>query len=173
MLVLDAHLDFRDEYVGDFRSHACATRRCADVVGVERIAVLGIRSMSSAELEAAQDLGLAFASADRVREEGLDTVADDLLESLGEGPLPLSIDLAVLDPSHAPGVQNPEPWGLSPLDVRHVIDQVASRMVGLDLVECAPAYDGGQTALVAARLLRHGIGAMWMARDANPVLWDH
>ncbi len=170
VLLLDAHLDFRDEYLGEPRSHACATRRCSDVVGVDRVAVLGVRSVSAEELETAQDEGLAFASADRVREEGLVTVMDDISGSLGEGPLYLSIDLDVLDPSHAPGVQNPEPWGIAPLDVRHVIDGVASRLVGFDVMECAPVHDGGQTALVAARLVRHGIGAAWMARNANPVL---
>jgi agmatinase len=170
VLVLDAHMDLRAEYMGDIRSHACATRRCADVVGVDNIAVLGIRSASVEELEAAQDESLAFASADRVREEGMDTVMGDLLGSLGDGPLYLSIDLDVLDPSHAPGVQNPEPWGLSPLDVRHVIDGVGSRLVGFDVMECAPAYDGGQTAAVAARLLRHAIGTIWQSRGENPAL---
>jgi agmatinase len=173
VLVLDAHLDFRDEYLGEPRSHACATRRCSEVVGVDRVAVLGVRSLSPEEMGAAQDEGLAFASADRVREEGLETVMEDLLGTLGEGPLYLSVDLDVLDPSHAPGVQNPEPWGLTPLEVRHVIDAVAFRLVGLDVMECAPVHDGGQTALVAARLLRHAMGAVWQSRRSRRALGLH
>lgn len=168
VLVLDAHLDFRDEYLGEPRSHACVTRRCSDVVGMDRIAVLGIRSVSAEELESAQDASLSFVSADRVREDGLDVVLADLLDNLGDGPLYLSIDLDVLDPSHAPGVQNPEPWGLTPLDLRLILDRVASRLVGLDMMECAPVHDGGQTALLAARLLRHAIGAIWLARVPGP-----
>lgn len=164
VLVLDAHLDFREEYLGEPRSHACVTRRCSEVVGLDRIAVLGIRSLSAEELGAARDGDLAFASADRVVEEGLPDVLADLLGHLGAGPLYLSIDLDVLDPSHAPGVQNPEPWGLAPRDLRHVLDVVAPRLVGLDLMECAPVHDGGQTAALAARLLRHAIGAIWLAR---------
>ncbi len=170
VLVLDAHLDFRSEYLGEPRSHACITRRCSDVVGVDRIAVLGIRSASAEEMGAAQDGGLAFASADRVREEGLGTVADDILGSMGDGPVYLSVDLDVLDPSHAPAVQNPEPWGLAPLDVRWTIDRLASRLVGFDVMECAPLYDGGQTALVAARLVRHGMGSIWQKRRSQRVL---
>jgi len=170
VLVLDAHLDLRDEYLGEHRSHACVTRRCSEVVGLDRIAVLGVRSVSAEELEVAQDGGLAFASADRVREEGLEDVLADLLGYLGDGPLHLSIDLDVLDPSHAPGVQNPEPWGLTSLDLRYVLDQVAPRLVGLDIMECAPVHDGGQTAALAARLLRHAIGAMWLARVSDPAL---
>jgi agmatinase len=170
ILVLDAHLDFRNEYLGETRSHSCATRRCAEVVGVARTAVLGVRSVSPEELEAAQDEGLAFIPADRVREDGLDATLDDLLGDLPDGPLYLSIDLDVLDPSHAPAVQNPEPWGLSPLDVRATIDRVAARIVGFDVMECAPIHDGGQTALVAARLLRHAIGAVWQARRSQQAL---
>jgi agmatinase len=139
-------------------------------VGVASTAVLGVRSVSPEELESAQDEGLAFTPADRVREDGLDAVLDDLLGSLGDGPTYLSLDLDVLDPSHAPGVQNPEPWGLSPLEVRGVIDRVAPRIVGLDIMECAPVHDGGQTALVAARLLRHAIGAVWQARLSKRAL---
>jgi agmatinase len=170
VLVLDAHLDLLDEYQGDLRSHACVTRRCADEVGVGNIAVLGIRSASRDELVSAGEEGLAFATADGARELGLATVLEELLVSLGEGPLHLSIDLDVLDPSHAPGVQNPEPWGISPLEVRQVIEAVAPRLVGLDVMECAPTYDGGQTAALAARLLRHAVGAIWRSGSDNPVL---
>lgn len=170
VLVMDAHLDFRDEYLGEPRSHSCATRRCADVVGVSRTAVVGVRSVSPEELEAAQDEGLTFVSADRVREDGLAKALDDVLGGLPDGPLYLSMDLDVLDPSHAPAVQNPEPWGLAPLDLRAAIDRVAPRLVGFDVMECAPVHDGGQTALVAARLLRHAIGAIWQARRSMQAL---
>lgn len=170
LLVLDAHLDFRDEYLGEPRSHACATRRCSQVVGVDRTAVLGVRSISYGEMGTAQDEGLAFASADRVREEGLDGVLDNLLSPLGDAPVYLSVDMDVLDPAYAPGVQNPEPWGLSPLDVRRVIDLLAHRIVGMDMMECAPGHDGGISALVGARLVRHAIGAVWHARRSSRVL---
>ena len=170
VIVLDAHLDFRGEYLGEPRSHACVTRRCGEVVGMDRIGVLGIRSVSAEELGAAQDEGLTFAPSDRVREEGLGTVLDDILGTVGDGPLYLSIDLDVLDPSHAPAVQNPEPWGLAPLDVRWAIDRLAPRLVGFDVMECAPSYDGGQTAQVAARLVRHGMGSIWQARLSQRLL---
>jgi agmatinase len=170
LFVLDAHLDYRDEYLGEPRSHSCVTRRCSQTLGVDHTAVMGIRSVSPEEMGVAQDEGLAFAPADRVREDGLESVTNDLLASIGDGPVYLSIDLDVMDPSHAPAVQNPEPWGLSPLDVRMVIDRLAPRLVALDMMECAPLYDGGQTALVAARLVRHGIGAIWQSRRSQRFL---
>jgi agmatinase len=167
VVALDAHLDFREQYMGESRSHACALRRCADFVGVDRIAVVGVRSVSTEELEDAQDLGLSFATADRVREDGIEAVLEELLSPLGDIHVYLSIDLDVLDPCHAPAVQNPEPFGISPLEVRRAMDRLAPRVVGLDVMECAPMYDGGQSALVAARLLRHAIGAVWLSRRSE------
>ena len=168
VLSLDAHTDFRKEYLDEPRSHACAMRRVSDIVGVGRVAVAGVRSSSREEQEDARELGYAFFTADAVRERGLDAVVDDLLARTGKGPLYLTLDLDVIDPSFAPGVQTPEPWGLTPLDIRRAIDRLAPHIVGMDVMECAPAHDGGQTALLAARLLRHSIGAMWQSRRARP-----
>src|SRR3990170_8732246 len=44
VVVLDAHLDLRDEIEGQRYSHATTIRRIADRIGVERIAALGVRS---------------------------------------------------------------------------------------------------------------------------------
>lgn len=168
VISFDAHSDFRREYLGEPRSHACAMRRVSDIVGMGSVAVAGIRSSSAEEQRDARELGYSFVTADAVRERGLDAVVDDMLARTGKGPLYFTLDLDVIDPSFAPGVQTPEPWGLSPLDIRRVIDRLAPHMVGMDIMECAPAHDGGQTALLAARLLRHSIGAMWQARRARP-----
>jgi len=168
VISLDAHTDFRKEYLDEPRSHACAMRRVSDIVGVGRVAVAGVRSSSREEQEDASELGYAFFTADAVRERGLDAVVDDLLARTGKGPLYFTLDLDVIDPSSAPGVQTPEPWGLTPLDIRRVIDRLAPHVVGMDIMECAPAHDGGQTALLAARLLRHSIGAMWQSRRTRP-----
>lgn len=165
VLSLDAHTDFRREYLGEPRSHACAMRRCSDIVGVARVAVAGVRSSAAEEQADARELGYAFLTADQVREMGILNAVDELLARMGEGPLYLTIDIDAVDPAYAPGVQTPEPWGLTPLDVRRAIDRVAHRLVAFDVMETAPPHDGGQTAALAARLLRHGIMAVHRARQ--------
>ncbi|MFQ5553485.1 MAG: arginase family protein, partial [Thermoplasmata archaeon] len=57
-VVLDAHMDFRDTYLDDPNSHACVTRRVADHLGADQVLVLGLRSASKEEKEAADRLGL-------------------------------------------------------------------------------------------------------------------
>jgi arginase family enzyme len=56
-------------------------------------------------------------------------------------------------------VGNPEPFGLTSWDVLRTIERAAPRAVGLDINELTPAYDHGETALLAARLAREFIAA--------------
>ena len=64
-----------------------------------------------------------------------------------------------IDPAYAPALGTPEPYGLTPRDVRAVISCLAPDIVGFDLVEIAPAYDSGGTAILGAKLVRDFIAA--------------
>lgn len=157
VLVLDAHLDLRDEYGCTRHSHACASRRILEHVGVTDYASIGIRSGSREEFEFARENRLSFFTAQEVRARGIDDVLDRALK--GSERLYISIDLDALDPAFAPAVGNPEPFGLTSWDVQRVIQRTAPLAVGLDVVELTPAYDHGQSALLASRLVREFIAA--------------
>jgi len=159
VLVLDAHLDLREEYGCTKASHACASRRILEKDALEGYASIGIRSGSREEFDWAAENGIAYYTARQVREEGIDAALDRAMERLQCERLYLSIDLDVLDPAYAPAVGNPEPFGLSSWDVKRVIERLAPRLVGLDINELTPAYDRGETALLAARLARDFIAA--------------
>ena len=51
---------------------------------------------------------------------------------------------------------------MTPLDVREVVRTLAPQAVGFDYVEVAP-NDSGQTAAVAAQLVREFIARHWVA----------
>jgi agmatinase len=80
----------------------------------------------------------------------------------------LSIDIDVLDPSHAPGTGTPEIAGMSSRELMLVLRGLAGlNLVGADVVEVAPAYDHAETTTLAAAtivfeltslLLRKGSG---------------
>lgn len=159
VLVLDAHLDLREEYGCTRASHACASRRILEKQAVAGYASIGIRSGSREEFDWAAENGIFYFTARQVREKGVDAVLDRAMEKLQCERLYLSIDLDVLDPASAPAVGNPEPFGLSSWDVGRVIERLAPRLVGLDIVELTPAYDRGETALLAARLVREFMAA--------------
>ncbi|MGB7545449.1 MAG: agmatinase [Methanothrix sp.] len=159
VLVLDAHLDLREEYGCTASSHACASRRILEKDVVGGYASIGIRSGSREEFGWAAENNISYFTARQVKEEGVDAVLDQALRSLQCDRLYLSIDLDVLDPAYAPAVGNPEPFGLSTWDAKRVIERLAPRLVGLDINELTPAYDRGETALLAARLAREFIAA--------------
>jgi arginase/agmatinase len=58
------------------------------------------------------------------------------------------------DPAFAPGVGNPEPYGLKPEEVREIVSAVSGKLVGCDIVERCPPYDNGNTACLAAKLVQ-------------------
>jgi len=157
VITIDAHLDFKDEYQGLRNSHACAHRRIADHVGEGNAFAFGIRSISSDE-EVSKAL---YADAFRIHEEGARKVFDEMLSKLKRTPIYLSLDIDGIDPAYAPGTGTPEPFGLTPWDVRHVINRIADRLVGFDVVEICPPYDNGNTSVLGARMMREVMAAKW------------
>jgi agmatinase len=157
VLGIDAHLDFRDSYLNERWSHACSARRIADHVGVEHVVYLGVRSYSKEEREDLERLGLTYVSAFDVQEKGIASCVDRAMKAIGRDRLYLTIDMDGVDPAFAPAVGNPEPFGLSPIHVKDLLRIVAPHLVGMDLNEVSPAWDFGQTALLAARLVREAI----------------
>ena len=161
VVILDAHLDFRKEYEGDERSHATVTRRVSDIVGIDNVRPIGIRSVSQSEIAEARAIGLRFIETGwtEVRE-----YLSDAIEDL-EGPVYLSLDMDAIDPGFAPGVGTPEPFGMTPYEVLQTINFFADRIVGFDCVEVCPPHDNGNTSALAARLTRHLVGAVWQSQE--------
>jgi agmatinase len=157
VVILDAHLDFRNEYEGERNSHACATRRIVDLVGIENVLTIGIRSMEKKEKEEAEDFELNWVHANGLRELGMKKA----LGQLQWDRIYLSLDMDFLDPSFAPGVGNPEYFGFSPQYVKECINILAPKLVGFDICEVCPPYDSGNTSSLAARFVREVIGSVW------------
>jgi len=68
----------------------------------------------------------------------------------------LSVDIDVLDPGIAPGTGTPEPGGWTSRELIKILRGIEGlNVVGADIVEVAPAYDGTgeQTALAAAQVV--------------------
>ncbi len=161
VVILDAHLDFRKEYEGNSLSHATVTRRVSEIVGIDNVRPIGIRSVSQSEITEARAIGLKFIETGwtEVRE-----YLSDAIEDL-EGPVYLSLDMDAIDPGFAPGVGTPEPFGMTPYEVLQTINFFADRIVGFDCVEVCPPHDNGNTSALAARLTRHLVGAVWQSQE--------
>ncbi len=154
---IDAHLDYRDEYQGLKNSHACSLKRIVENVGPGNAFAIGVRSISAEE----KVDEVLYADAFEVREKGVEKVFDRMLRKLSRRPVYLSLDIDGIDPAYAPGTGTPEPFGLTPWDVRYVINKLGDRLVGFDVVEVCPPYDNGNTSILAARMIREVMAVKW------------
>ena len=88
---------------------------------------------------------------------------DAVLRRIPDGrPYYLSIDADGVDPTIMPGVLAPTPGGLDWLKLRTLVHGLVSkgRVLGMDIVEIAPAYDvRNMTMVYAERLICNFIGA--------------
>jgi agmatinase len=157
VLYIDAHMDFRSSYLGDPRSHACSSRRIVEKLGARNVVVLGVRSVSREELDDNQAIGMSFVTAHEVAQEGIEASVQRALNMLKTDRIYISLDIDAIDPSYAAGTGTPEPFGLTPRDVKYAIGQAAPRLAGMDIMEVSPHYDNGNTSALAARLAREAI----------------
>ncbi|MFY1111857.1 MAG: agmatinase [Methanosarcinaceae archaeon] len=158
VLVLDAHFDLRDEYRGFKHNHACVSRNILSEVSKNLVSI-GIRSGPEDEWVFAKENKLKYYTADDVEAIGMVEVLKEALEWLDCSRLYLSLDMDVLDPAYAPGLGTPEPFGLSARDVRTAVRTLAPFSMAFDIVEIAPEYDSGQTAMLGTKLMREFIAA--------------
>jgi agmatinase len=167
VLYLDAHMDFRDQYLGDTRSHGCSSRRIVERVGARNIVVFGVRSVSKQEMDDNRSIGMSFVTAHEIATEGVESTIQRALNMLKTDRVYISLDIDVVDPAFAGATGTPEPFGLSPRDVKYAIGQAAPRLVGMDIMEVSPPWDSGNTSNLAARLAREAIVRVVASRPTH------
>jgi len=151
----DAHLDLRNEYMDRSISHATFMRRISEHAKVERIIEVGTRAVCREEIDYAKSSLTQFITSQQIMKSDVREVSEDIRSVLEDSKtVYLSIDMDVLDPAFAPGVQNPEPDGLSINALLGVLGEICnSRIVGFDLTEVTPHHDTGITAIQAAKVI--------------------
>ncbi|MDR3102573.1 MAG: agmatinase [Methanocalculaceae archaeon] len=160
-IVCDAHLDLKDEFRGSPFNHDCVTARVAETV--KKIIIIGPRSGIREEFAEAREKYLLY-TADDVFERGMTEILDEIAGLIGDDSVYLSIDADAIDCCITPGLGTPEPFGLTPRDIQSVIKRIAKNVVGFDYVEVLPT-DAGETAIVAAHLIREFIAEHYHARS--------
>lgn len=154
---LDAHLDFREAFKGERFNHACTIRRISDHIPIENLLVCGVRSAEKEEFDDALRLGLDTIDSITIHKKGISPVLSLIKKKFSKKNIYLTIDIDAVDPGFAPGTGTPEPFGITPFDILTLIDEIADRLIGFDVVEVSPPYDNGETAMLGAKLIRYGI----------------
>ncbi len=156
LIHFDAHADLREEYLGETLSHASVIRRCHDLVGDGRIFQFGIRSGDRSEFQ--------WSHEGHTHMHLFDTAGlSDVIGSLSDVPVYLTVDLDVLDPSVFPGTGTPEAGGICFDELRKAVTAVCQTctVVGCDVTELSPAYDmSGASTAVAGKIVREMLLAL-------------
>jgi agmatinase len=151
----DAHLDLRNEFMDLKLSHTTFMRRINEEIKPSKIIEVGTRAVCKEELDYAKKTGIEFFTAQQIRKDGSQRIAEKLKEKLAKyRNVYLSVDMDVLDPAYAPAVQNPEPEGIETHTLLDILYGVCDkRVTGFDVVEIAPNYDHGVSAIQGAKTI--------------------
>ena len=166
ILQIDAHLDFVNERHGVRFGHGNPMRRAAEKTYVTGLSQFGIRNVSSTArvgYEDARKMGSDILSVRQIREMGTKKAT----KRIPKGKLYVTIDIDAFCPSIAPGTGTPSHGGFLYYDVLEILQEVSknNEIIGIDLVEVAPAYDPSEgTAILAAQLLLNFLGFIFHNR---------
>jgi len=145
-------------------------RRAIEQKHVSGLTQLGIRNVSSTAREGYEDArkrGSTILSVRQCRKLG----TAGLLQRLPKAArFYVTLDIDGFDPSIAPGTGTPSHGGFLYYEVMEFLQGLCSQgeIVGIDLVEVAPAYDpSGITAFLAAQVLLNFLGYVFQARRAR------
>jgi arginase family enzyme len=147
VLHIDAHSDTMATWGGDAVNDGSIFRQAVlnGYIDPQRTIQIGIRGRSNLLWEFAADTGMTVISADEVWERGVADVLAQVREVVGNERTYLSFDVDGLDSSYMMGTTGPEPFGLSPRQVRDLILGARGlNLVGADMVEFNPNRDPNQ-----------------------------
>ncbi|KAF8909268.1 arginase family-domain-containing protein [Gymnopilus junonius] len=124
-----------------------------------------IRTTLSGPEDYENDDGAGFK---RIEAREIDTIGTDgiikkIRETVGDGPVYLSIDIDSIDPAFAPATGTPETGGWSTRELRTILRGLDGlHIVSADIVEVAPAYDTNAelTTMAAADVLFEVLSVM-------------
>lgn len=149
LIHFDAHSDTWEDEDGRI-DHGTMFYHAAQqgIVDASRSIQLGMRTHNP------DTHGYNVYDADWVHEQPAEVVIRTIRETVGANPCYLTFDIDCLDPSCAPGTGTPVVGGLSARQALQILRGLGGlNLMGMDLVEVAPAYDVSEiTALAGATL---------------------
>jgi agmatinase len=169
VVLLDAHLDYRDNSMGLKFTNNSPFRRIHELPFVRRIITVGVRGIKSTDREYRETLehGNLVFPMERVHTDGIDAIIDEIGEL---GNYYLSLDIDGLDPSIAPGTESPEADGVSYRQAKQLFRGLAAhgKLVGVDIVEVNPYLDHAElTQHIAVQVLLEAIASAFQVPSSE------
>jgi len=163
ILQIDAHIDWRDEHMGERMGLSSTMRRASEMAHIKNIIQVGARGIGSAHTRDFQDAlawGAKFFTGHDVHRRGIAPVLDEIPQGAN---IIVCFDIDALDPSVAPNTIGRSPGGLSYFQVLDLIVGAADRgrIAAVDVVEILPEVDiDGTGAMTVSRLVAAIMGLL-------------
>jgi agmatinase len=176
MIHFDAHADTGEDHFGALIGHGTPMRRLIEdgYMRGDRFLQLGLRGYwpDHATLAWMRDQGMRSYEMTEIHHRGLNAVLDESFATLTDGcdGVFLSVDIDVVDPGMAPGTGTPEPGGMTSRELLEAVRRICLELpvVGIDVVEVAPAFDSADiTAILANRVVLEALSAIAKRRSGN------
>jgi agmatinase len=161
LVQFDAHIDTWGDYFGGKYFHGSPFRRAIEegIIAPAHYVQIGIRGPMYGEDEDfayQREQGVTTIDIGMVKRDGVDKTMARVREIVGRRPVYVTFDIDSVDPAYAPGTGTPEVGGLTSYEAQELVRRLAGvTLVGCDVVEVAPPFDGpGQiTSLLAANIM--------------------
>lgn len=146
LIVLDAHLDLKKEFLGEKFSSATFLRIINEEDIVKKIIYLGVRAYEEEEktyLDRSQNLILTTPKELNKLINNKDTIY-------------LSLDIDFLDSSYISETPYPEPWGYTPQELIEILKTLVkeeAKIVGADIMEYIPLEGRHSEAKLVSRII--------------------
>jgi len=146
LLQFDAHMDLREDYLGETLSHSTVVKRLINRFGKGRLFQVGIRSGTEEEFKLARQMrSIVYPDQNSLR---------SLVKRLAKHPAYITLDLDVIDPSLLPGVGTPEPGGFTFQALISILKELQPlHVIGFDIAELTPDYDPTQVSSVTTSVI--------------------
>jgi agmatinase len=176
MIHFDAHADTAESQFGALVGHGTPMRRLIETGAVrgDRFLQLGLRGYwpDDITLNWMRDQGMRSYEMTEIHHRGMKEVLDESFATLTDGcdGVFLSVDIDVVDPGMAPGTGTPEPGGMTSRELLEAVRRICLELpiVGMDIVEVAPAYDSADiTAILANRVVLEALSAITLRKKGG------
>jgi agmatinase len=115
-----------------------------------------------------QDHGFKVIDAMQANDDSVEQIVQTIKQTIGDLPVYLTFDIDCLDPAFAPGTGTPVCGGLSSDKVLKILRALAGiNLVGMDVVEVAPAYDSAEITALAAATIGVELLHLWTTKHKN------
>ncbi|MEX0302293.1 MAG: agmatinase, partial [Leisingera sp.] len=113
-------------------------------------------------------MGMNIIDAIEVHKSGPEAVAEKVRSIVGDHKTYVTFDIDALEPASAPGTGTPVIGGLSPYQAQEIIRGLAGiDVVGMDVVEVAPAYDISEITAIAGATIANDLLCLYAAGKSS------